>query len=115
MSQGQGKRPAADSFGSAQLVKRAKAEAEAGPGSTQVAVVNGNVQHGALIQAVQRTSSLQAPVMELTGTEPLVSRFVYAIGILTSLQAILARCLRPASTPPALSSPLAPWTDLSVR
>ncbi|KAF2206051.1 WD40 repeat-like protein [Delitschia confertaspora ATCC 74209] len=60
------KRPAADAFGSSQLVKRQKSDANIGPGSS-VAVVNGTAQNGALIQAVPRTSALQAPVMELTG------------------------------------------------
>ncbi|KAF2017578.1 WD40 repeat-like protein [Aaosphaeria arxii CBS 175.79] len=59
------KRPAANSFGSTQLVKRAKSDA--GAGSSAVAVVNGSAQNGALIQAVPRTSSLQSPVMELAG------------------------------------------------
>jgi len=45
------KRPAADSFGSSQLVKRQKSDANLGNGSS-VAVVNGAAQHGALIQAV---------------------------------------------------------------
>ncbi|KAF2471067.1 WD40 repeat-like protein [Lindgomyces ingoldianus] len=61
-----GKRPAADSFGSTQLVKRAKSDANIG-GNSQVAVVNGPVQNGELIQAVPRLSSLQSPVMELAG------------------------------------------------
>ncbi|KAF2868588.1 WD40-repeat-containing domain protein [Massariosphaeria phaeospora] len=61
-----GKRPAADSFGSSQLVKRAKSDANIG-GSSAIAVVNGTAKNGALIQAVQRTSSLQSPTMELTG------------------------------------------------
>ncbi|KAF2115087.1 cell cycle control protein-like protein cwf17 [Lophiotrema nucula] len=59
------KRPASNSFGSSQLVKRAKSDANLG--SNAVAVVNGAGQNGALIQAVPRTSLLQAPVMELTG------------------------------------------------
>ncbi|KAH7138415.1 WD40-repeat-containing domain protein [Dendryphion nanum] len=68
------KRPAAHSFGSTQLVKRAKSDVN---GSSAVAVVNGSAQHGALIQAVPRTSSLQSPVMELTGHsgEVFVARF----------------------------------------
>lgn len=45
------KRPAANSFGSTQLVKRAKSDTNAG--STAVAVVNGNAANGALIQAVR--------------------------------------------------------------
>jgi hypothetical protein len=45
------KRPAANSFGSAQLVKRAKSDANV-KGSSAVAVVNGSAQNGALIQAV---------------------------------------------------------------
>ncbi|KAF2180339.1 WD40 repeat-like protein [Zopfia rhizophila CBS 207.26] len=60
------KRPAGDSFGSAQLVKRAKSDANLGGGSA-VAAVNGSAQNGALIQAIPRTSALQSPVMELTG------------------------------------------------
>ncbi|KAF2813016.1 WD repeat-containing protein 57 [Mytilinidion resinicola] len=59
------KRPAAPSFGSSQLVKRQKSDANLG--SSAVAVVNGSAQNGALIQAVPRTSALQAPIMELTG------------------------------------------------
>ncbi|KAK7544944.1 WD repeat-containing protein [Phyllosticta citribraziliensis] len=58
------KRPAADSFGSNQLVKRQRSDAELGD---QVALANGTAQNGALIQAVSRTSGLQAPIMELTG------------------------------------------------
>jgi hypothetical protein len=45
-----GKRPAHDAFGSSQLVKRSKADANLG--SSAVAVVNGSGQNGALIQAV---------------------------------------------------------------
>ncbi|KAJ4366360.1 hypothetical protein N0V83_007996 [Neocucurbitaria cava] len=60
------KRPAADSFGSSQLVKRAKSDANLG-GSSAVAVANGAAQNGALIQAISRTGALQNPVMELTG------------------------------------------------
>lgn len=44
------KRPAHDTFGTSQLVKRAKSDANLG--STAVAVVNGAGQNGALIQAV---------------------------------------------------------------
>ncbi|KAF1973642.1 WD40 repeat-like protein [Bimuria novae-zelandiae CBS 107.79] len=60
------KRPAADSFGSAQLVKRAKSDANLN-GNPAVAVVNSPGQNGALIQAVPRGGTLQSPVMELTG------------------------------------------------
>jgi len=45
------KRPAADSFGSTQLVKRAKSDANLN-GSSAIAVVNGSAQNGALVQAV---------------------------------------------------------------
>ena len=45
------KRPAADAFGSSQLVKRAKSDANLGE-SNAVAVVNGTAQNGALIQGV---------------------------------------------------------------
>jgi hypothetical protein len=46
-----GKRPAHDAFGSSQLVKRPKADANLGA-SSAVAVVNGAGQNGALVQAV---------------------------------------------------------------
>ncbi|KAF2100862.1 putative U5 snRNP complex subunit [Rhizodiscina lignyota] len=59
------KRPAADSFGTNQLVKRQKSDANIN--SNSVAVVNGSAQNGALIQSVHRTSGLQAPIMELAG------------------------------------------------
>ncbi|KAJ9646365.1 hypothetical protein H2199_002414 [Coniosporium tulheliwenetii] len=59
------KRPAADSFGSSQLVKRQRSDANLG--SNSVALVNGTARNGALIQAVPRTSGLQAPIMELAG------------------------------------------------
>ncbi|KAI8933707.1 hypothetical protein NX059_009424 [Plenodomus lindquistii] len=59
------KRPATDAFGTSQLVKRAKSDANLG-GSTAVAISNGTGQNGALIQAGQR-SALQSPVMELSG------------------------------------------------
>lgn len=45
------KRPAADTFGSTQLVKRAKSDAHLN-GNSAVTVANGPGQHGALIQAV---------------------------------------------------------------
>ncbi|KAF2735721.1 cell cycle control protein-like protein cwf17 [Polyplosphaeria fusca] len=69
------KRPASDSFGTTQLVKRAKSDANIG--NSEVAVVNGSAQNGALIQAVPRTSSLQAPVLELSGhtAEVFAARF----------------------------------------
>jgi hypothetical protein len=47
------KRPAHNVFGSSQLVKRSKPDANAGSNSA-VAVVNGSGQNGALIQAVCR-------------------------------------------------------------
>lgn len=51
------KRPATDAFGSSQLVKRAKSDANLG-GSSAVAVVNGSGQNGALIQSVCRNLAL---------------------------------------------------------
>ncbi|KAL5457890.1 hypothetical protein PMIN06_003611 [Paraphaeosphaeria minitans] len=60
------KRPAADSFGSTQLVKRAKPDANTN-GSSVVAVANGSAHDGALMHAVLRGGVLQSPVMELTG------------------------------------------------
>jgi len=45
------KRPASDSFGSSQLVKRQRSDGNLN-GGTSVAVVNGAAQNGALIQAV---------------------------------------------------------------
>ncbi|KAI9732887.1 MAG: hypothetical protein M1834_003827 [Cirrosporium novae-zelandiae] len=57
------KRPASDAFGSSQLiVKRARADEN----HNSIAVVNNSAQNGALIQAVPRTSGLEAPIMELT-------------------------------------------------
>ena len=44
------KRPAADSFGSTQLVKRAKSDANLP--NTAVAVLNGTAANGALVQVV---------------------------------------------------------------
>jgi len=46
------KRPAADTFGTSQLVKRAKSDANLG-GSTAVALSSSTGQNGALIQAVR--------------------------------------------------------------
>ncbi|MCJ1301296.1 hypothetical protein MMC08_004095 [Hypocenomyce scalaris] len=71
------KRPASDAFGSSQMVvKRQKSDANLGNGNA-VAVVNGTAANGALIQAVPRTSALQAPIMELTGhsAEVFATRF----------------------------------------
>jgi hypothetical protein len=45
------KRPAAESLGTTQLVKRQKSDASMS-GNRTIAVVNGNAQNGALIQAV---------------------------------------------------------------
>ena len=51
------KRPASNSFGSSQIVKRQKSDANL-TGTNVVAVVNGNAQNGALIQAVSIYGSL---------------------------------------------------------
>ncbi|KAI9771171.1 MAG: hypothetical protein M1840_002522 [Geoglossum simile] len=59
-----GKRPASDFFGSSQLVKRQRSDANIGDAA---AVVKATTQNGALIQTVPRTSGLHAPIMELTG------------------------------------------------
>ncbi|KAL9071364.1 MAG: hypothetical protein Q9161_004223 [Pseudevernia consocians] len=60
------KRPASNSFGSSQIiVKRQKSNTDIN--GKAVAVTNGGSGSGALIQAVPRTSGLQAPIMELTG------------------------------------------------
>jgi Prp8 binding protein len=45
------KRPAADVFGSSQLVKRQKSDANLG-GSSAVVLANGTGQNGALVQGV---------------------------------------------------------------
>jgi Prp8 binding protein len=55
------KRPAADDFGSSQLVVK-----RPNRGDSQVAVAGG-AGNGALSQTQPRTSGLRAPVMELTG------------------------------------------------
>ncbi|KAF2006605.1 WD repeat-containing protein [Amniculicola lignicola CBS 123094] len=59
------KRPVPDGFDSAQLVKRPKAHSSLG--SSAIALRNGPGQSGALIQAVQRTTSLPSQTLELTG------------------------------------------------
>ncbi|KAJ6084493.1 hypothetical protein N7486_011293 [Penicillium sp. IBT 16267x] len=60
------KRPAQEAFGSSSqlVVKRKKSDADLNPGT---AIVKGSSQNGALIQAIPRTSGLDAPIMELTG------------------------------------------------
>ncbi|KAL9075779.1 MAG: hypothetical protein Q9157_003908 [Trypethelium eluteriae] len=50
------KRPASNSFGSSQMVKRQKSDTNLG-GKDAVVVVNGNTQNGALIQALWKTYS----------------------------------------------------------
>ncbi|KKK19839.1 putative U5 snRNP complex subunit [Aspergillus rambellii] len=59
------KRPAQAAFGSSSqlVVKRKKSDA----GLNDTAVVKSSSQNGALMQAVPRTSGLEAPIMELTG------------------------------------------------
>lgn len=66
------KRPASDAFGSSQMVVK---RPNLGGTGKEVAVTNGS--NGALIQAIPRTSGLQAPVMELTGhsAEVFAARF----------------------------------------
>ncbi|KAL9029443.1 MAG: hypothetical protein Q9196_002318 [Gyalolechia fulgens] len=60
------KRPASNAFGSSQLVvKRQKSNIDLSVGNA-VAVSNPNAAGGAIVQAVPRTSGLQAPIMELT-------------------------------------------------
>ncbi|KAI5859123.1 WD40-repeat-containing domain protein [Tricharina praecox] len=60
------KRKAPEHFGTSQLVKRTRPDAVPSS-SSAVSVVNQSASGGALIQAVPRTSGLQAPIMELTG------------------------------------------------
>jgi Prp8 binding protein len=64
------KRPAAESLGSAQLVKRQKSDASMS-GNQSIAVVNGNAQNGALIQAVcmSTPSSSRKPELNAMSTE----------------------------------------------
>ncbi|KAF7953131.1 hypothetical protein EAE96_006348 [Botrytis aclada] len=59
-----GKRPASGSFGSSQMVVKRQ---NVGNESTALSTTNGSTGNGALIQAVPRTSGLQAPVMQLEG------------------------------------------------
>lgn len=54
------KRAASNSFGTSQLVKRQKSNAELG-GSKAVAVANGNAANGALIQAVSHQLLARLP------------------------------------------------------
>ncbi|OJJ48085.1 hypothetical protein ASPZODRAFT_130006 [Penicilliopsis zonata CBS 506.65] len=60
------KRPAQAAFGSSSqlVVKRKKSDSELDLGT---AVVKGSSQNGALVQAVPRSSGLEAPIMELSG------------------------------------------------
>ncbi|OOF91034.1 hypothetical protein ASPCADRAFT_211634 [Aspergillus carbonarius ITEM 5010] len=60
------KRPAQEAFGSSNqlVVKRKKSDAGL---NDSTAIVQSSSQNGALIQAVPRTSGLQAPIMEMTG------------------------------------------------
>ncbi|KAI1906996.1 hypothetical protein LOZ53_005066 [Ophidiomyces ophidiicola] len=58
------KRPAQDSFGSTQLVKRQRSDANF---QDALAVSTSTTQNGALMKAIPRTSGLEAPIMELTG------------------------------------------------
>ncbi|KAI9858898.1 MAG: hypothetical protein M1813_007200 [Trichoglossum hirsutum] len=69
-----GKRPASDIFGSSQLVKRQRSDGNIG---NTASIVKTTTQNGALVQALPRTSGLQAPIMELTGHsgEVFVTRF----------------------------------------
>ncbi|EFW13978.1 U5 snRNP complex subunit [Coccidioides posadasii str. Silveira] len=60
------KRPAQDSFGSTQLVKRQRSDADLG-NNNALAVSSSTSQNGALMKAIPRTSGLEAPIMELTG------------------------------------------------
>ncbi|KAL4954926.1 WD40-repeat-containing domain protein [Aspergillus filifer] len=70
------KRPAQAAFGSSSqlVVKRKKSDAGLNDGT---ALVKSSAQDGALVQAVPRTSGLNAPIMELTGHsgEILCARF----------------------------------------
>merc|ERR1711977_182022 len=58
------KRPASGDYSNSQMVVKKQ---NLGNNSKAVAVVNGSAANGALIQAVPRTTGLQAPVMELSG------------------------------------------------
>ncbi|RHZ53364.1 uncharacterized protein CDV56_100679 [Aspergillus thermomutatus] len=60
------KRPAQEAFGSSNqlVVKRKKSDGDINAGT---AVVKSSAQNGALVQAIPRTSGLDAPIMELTG------------------------------------------------
>ncbi|TEY62486.1 hypothetical protein BOTCAL_0161g00030 [Botryotinia calthae] len=59
-----GKRPASGSFGSSQMVVKRQ---NVGNESTALSTTNCSTSSGALVQAVPRTSGLQAPVMQLEG------------------------------------------------
>ncbi|KAE8145193.1 WD40-repeat-containing domain protein [Aspergillus avenaceus] len=60
------KRPAQEAFGSTNqlVVKRKRSDAGL---NSNAAVVKSSLQDGTLVQAVPRTSGLEAPIMELTG------------------------------------------------
>ncbi|OAL70935.1 hypothetical protein A7D00_4597 [Trichophyton violaceum] len=59
------KRPAHESLGSVQLVKRQRSDSNLN--RSAVAISSGTGKNEALIQSVPRTSGLAAPIMELTG------------------------------------------------
>jgi Prp8 binding protein len=52
------KRPAAENYGSVQLVKRQRSDANIG-GNRSIAIVDGSVQSGALIQAVCQSCEMR--------------------------------------------------------
>lgn len=60
------KRPAQAAFGSSNqlVVKRKRSDGDINAGT---AVVKSSSQNGTLVQAIPRTSGLDAPIMELTG------------------------------------------------
>ncbi|EEQ33244.1 wd-repeat protein [Microsporum canis CBS 113480] len=59
------KRPAHDSLGSVQLIKRQRSDSNLN--RSAVAISSSTGKNGTLIQSVPRTSGLAAPIMELTG------------------------------------------------
>lgn len=110
------KRPAADTFGTSQLVKRAKSDANLG-GSTAVALSSSTGQNGALIQAVrlhgesvQREWVLEAQCADRHTRDHAVrcSRPSWSSVV------ILAKSLLHGSIRQDSTLPLAQWIDLYV-
>jgi hypothetical protein len=104
------KRPAHDTFGSSQLVKRTKPDANGG--SNAVTVVNGAGQNGALIRAVCTThdaGEVRSLKLQCADRRPRAAAARCRVQSWNSL-AILGRSSHVDSIRPASTLPLGQWT-----